>query len=147
MTSRRSASGCVAQAKPHAESPPLNLIWEKSIFGERAYSFTGKSRGVDVNFVDGVAIVIHCKDELHLFSIVGLGAVKQGQSLPQTPGAVSVPPWKLGFGANMALFFCPQSPARVQSCFLFVLFWFADRLTVLSKEFLDSSNFNASDSS
>lgn len=114
--------------------------------GKGIYPFTGKSRSVDVNFVDSVVIVIQCKDELHLFSIVGLGAVKQGQSSPQKLGAILVPPRKLGSGRVVWL---PSAhipnifPILLPFCFV----WVADGLTMLSKAFLDSSNFYASDSS
>lgn len=74
--------------------------------------------------------------------------MKQGQSLPQKLAAILVPPWKLQSGRVIWLSSFAHIPQRVPNPASFsVLFWVADGLTVLSKGFLDSSNFYASDSS
>lgn len=70
----------------HSESP---LIWTSSRtaffwgggVGARE-SFTSKGLSVDFDLIDGLAIVIYRKDELHLFSIVGLRAVESGPGAP-----------------------------------------------------------------
>lgn len=77
------------QVPPPPHSTPIPLPpWPSSGkgFGESDSPFTSKGFGVNFNLVDGLAIVIHCKDELHFFSIVGLGAVKHSQASPQKLG-------------------------------------------------------------
>lgn len=75
----------MVQVKPYTEHPLLDPYLGEDVL-EMGYGYihpvTSKSCSVNVNFVDGIAVLIHSKDELHLFSVVGLGAVKQGQSLP-----------------------------------------------------------------
>lgn len=148
LTSRSSASSCVVQVKPYTEHPLLDPYLGDVLERGYIHPVTGKSCGVNVNFVDGIAVLIHGKDELHLLSVVGLGAVKQGQSLPQKLAAILVLPWKLRSGRVIGLSSFAHIPQRVPNPASFsVLFWVADGLTMLSKGFLDSSNFYSSDSS
>lgn len=73
------------RSSPTLKVPPVppNPTYLGEDFWKKVYPFTSKSRSVDVNFVDGIVIVAYCKDELHLFSTVGLGAVKQGSLTPE----------------------------------------------------------------
>lgn len=75
-----------SQALQAPPSPPPPRPSSGKGFGESDSPFTSESFGVNFNLVDGLAVVIYCKDELHFFSIVGLGAVKHSQASPKKLG-------------------------------------------------------------